>query len=129
MGLITTLDVVEDKDAPVVSDFKDAKPNEVTLIWDEDIQLNASEAKITDYCYHTNESNKANKVTIEGNEMKLEFGKDDKLPNGIAYVYVKKENQGHSYQRSDKQWKVRGHYRNVRGTLCWVHGYEKQFNI
>ena len=77
--------------------------------------MNKKEVRTSDKVYKVNlnsrPSKNSNKVIIKD------------------YVYAKKENQGHSYQRSDKQWKVRGHYRNVRGTLCWVHGYEKQFNI
>ncbi|NLU51737.1 MAG: Ig-like domain-containing protein [Clostridiaceae bacterium] len=90
MGLITTLDVVEDDEAPVVVGYKDAKPNSVVLIWSEDIEPNGS-YDAEDY-YHTNKNNKvSSQPEIEGNEMKLVFDNDHKLPNGTAYVYVLKD--------------------------------------
>ena len=51
-------------------------------------------------------------------------------PNKVEikhYKYEHKENQGHIYNKSDKQWRVRGHYRNIKGTLYWVNEYEKSF--
>lgn len=43
------------------------------------------------------------------------------------YKYAKKDYQGHTYTKSDKQWKVRGHYRRIHDTLCWIDSYEKSF--
>lgn len=43
------------------------------------------------------------------------------------YKYEKKEYQGRPYHKSDKTWKVRGHFRNVKGTLHWIASYDKQF--
>ncbi len=96
-----TLTVVEDKEAPTIVDYKDAEPYEITLIWSEDIEfVETSATKITageelEKFYHTNTRDYAKSVEIDGNEMTLKFDKDDgmdtRLPEGTAYVYVKKE--------------------------------------
>jgi hypothetical protein len=65
------LTVVEDTTAPVVVGFKDAKTNEVTLIFNEDIQFVDDPVDIEDNFYHTNTSNDASAVEIEGNELTL----------------------------------------------------------
>lgn len=67
------------------------------------------------------------KINLENNKMKQIYNSNKvKIKN---YKYEKKEYQGHSYNRSQKQWKVRGHYRNVKGTLYWVNSYDKQFIV
>lgn len=86
------LDVVEDEDGPVVVGYKDAKPNKVTLIFDEDVELLAeedSEGFWPDF-YHTNENNVADDVKVEGKEVTLTFTTDS-LPEGRAYIYIKKD--------------------------------------
>jgi len=89
IGYSTTLPVNEDKEAPYVVSFKDAKPNSVTLIWNEDIEV--LKPAVTNY-YHTNSTNDVSKAPeIDGKEMKLTFSDSHKLPNGTAYVYVLKE--------------------------------------
>jgi hypothetical protein len=94
------LTVVEDTTAPVVVGFKDAKPNTVTLIFNEDIQFVDYEDSsviddvtvLDDKFYHTNTSNDATSVEIEGNELTLKFADEDvELPAGTAYIYVAKE--------------------------------------
>lgn len=89
LGFKTTLTVVEDKDAPEVVSYEDAKPYSVTLVWNEDISfISKDSAKY----YHTNSSNPVSEApVIDGNKMTLTFDKDHKLPNGTAYVYVMKE--------------------------------------
>jgi hypothetical protein len=91
------LDVVEDEEAPYVVDYKDATPNGVTLIFNEDIQL-ADDVTKADF-YHTNSKNTVDQdidpdtagdqigAEVEGNELKLTF-KDNPLPEGTAYVYI-----------------------------------------
>ena len=87
---------------------------------------------ITSLIYHLlNEKNirttdKVYKIRLNNHKIKKVNSNKVILKN---YKYEKKENQGHIYNRSDKQWKVRGHYRNVRGTLYWVNSYDKQFII
>ena len=89
------IEVVEDTDAPEVIGYKDAKRDQVTLIFNEDIERLSND--VEDF-YHTNSSNHVvqidssddNDVVINGNEMTLHFdGPDNKLPEGTAYVYVK----------------------------------------
>jgi len=86
-----TVTVAEDKDAPVVTGYKDATPTSVTLIWSEDLEINAAAAA---GFYHTNSGNPidANLTAseIDGNEMTLKFTTNE-LPQGTAYVYVLKE--------------------------------------
>lgn len=68
---------------------------------------------------------KVYKVNLNNNKMKQIYN-----PNKVEikhYKYEHKENQGHIYNKSDKQWRVRGHYRNIKGTLYWVNEYEKSF--
>lgn len=101
IGKLFTLQVVPDEEEPVVIGYEGAKRNKVTLLWNEDIQINATlnadgelvagEA-LGDF-YHTNSKNPATKVTKDGNKLTLEFGDDDEnwLPAGTAYVYVAKD--------------------------------------
>jgi len=90
------VDVVEDITAPTVTGYKDAKRDQVTLIFSEDIQILSQD--IDDY-YHTNTDNKVDggsiiadtsnpNCSVNGNELTLKFS-TYKLPEGVAYVYVK----------------------------------------
>lgn len=83
------IEVVKDTEAPYVTGYKDAKNTEVTLIFNEDIQLESDEEK--DF-YHTNTKNAVNDVDtdvkIDGNELTLTFDDDNKLPDGTSYVYI-----------------------------------------
>lgn len=92
IGSTSTLTVVEDTEAPYVVSYKDAKPNSVVLVWNEDIVLVAG--ALANY-YHTNASNtiaaNLTSAEIDGNEMTLNFADAHKLPNGTAYAYVLKE--------------------------------------
>ncbi len=89
LGYKTTLTVVEDKDAPEVISYEDAKPNSVTLVWNEDISM--INGGLANY-YHTNSSNPVSVTpVVDGKKMTLTFDKNHKLPNGTAYVYVMKE--------------------------------------
>jgi len=101
IGKVFTLEVVADEEAPVVVGYQDAKRNEVTLIWNEDIKLNftlndkgelVDENALKNF-YHTNSNNPATKVTKDGNKLTIEFGPDDDywMPPGTAYVYVLKD--------------------------------------
>lgn len=91
------LDVVEDEDGPVVVDYKDAKPSEVTLIFDEEIKLTDDPEEDPDFLdnfYHTNKNNTAVGLKAEGKELTITFVKDDKdnkLPEGRAYIYIEKD--------------------------------------
>ena len=85
------VEVVEDTEAPYVTGYKDAKRDQVTLIFNEDIELLSSDE---DDFYHTNSSNTVENVNddvkVNGNEMTLYFdGPDNKLPEGTAYIYIK----------------------------------------
>ncbi|OEH92852.1 S-layer homology domain-containing protein [Bacillus solimangrovi] len=82
-----TIEVVVDTEAPEVVDFKDAEPNKVTLVFNEDIELDG--AKNEDF-YHTNTKNMVNKFEVEGNELTLYFD-DNEMPDGTAYVYIEKD--------------------------------------
>ncbi len=95
-----TVDVTEDTEAPYVVGYKDAEPDQVTLIWNEDIEfavgtstaaLNVFDDDGDAYVYHTNNSNDATTAEITDNEMVLTFSDDYLLPEGTAYVYVANE--------------------------------------
>lgn len=97
------LDVVEDETGPVVVGYKDAKPTEVTLIFDEDIKLleeptEGDEDNKTydpDFLanfYHTNKKNPATDLKPSGKELTIKFAEEDgQLPEGRAYLYIEKE--------------------------------------
>ena len=78
------VEVPDDKEAPYVIGYKDASKFGVTLIFNEDIELNDYDEE--DF-YHTNSNNTVNDVELNGAELKLNF-KDNPLPEGKAYVYV-----------------------------------------
>lgn len=89
-----TLKVKEDESGPVVVGYKDAKPTEVTFIFDEDIEL--LEESDEDYgypedylemFYHTNRNNYASDLKVNGNELTIMFD-DSQLPHGRAYIYI-----------------------------------------
>lgn len=100
-----TLDVVEDETGPVVVGYKNAKPTEVTLIFDEDIKLleepnedsegNKTYAGDTEFLanfYHTNKNNPATDLKASGKELTIKFTEEDgQLPEGRAYLYIEKE--------------------------------------
>ncbi len=98
------LTVVKDTEKPYLVGYKDADGYEITLIWNEDIKFasNPDAKELTlpedeeelEKFYHTNSKDTPKKVTIDGNEMTLEFGYnedndyDHLLPAGTAYLYV-----------------------------------------
>ena len=88
IGKLISLNVVKDAEAPVVVGYENAKPTEVTLIWNEDLEFDGEAMK---EWYHTNASNLAATVKIDGNKTKVTFANDKKLAPGTAYVYVLKE--------------------------------------
>ncbi|MBM7571403.1 S-layer homology domain-containing protein [Aquibacillus albus] len=89
-----SLRVISDEDAPEVVGYKNATPNSVTLVFDEEILLTSSADY--DHFYHTNSSNtvdeEANTTTgygaeVDGKELTLYF-KDSTLPSGTAYIFI-----------------------------------------
>lgn len=89
MNTTFDVEVVEDDEAPYVVSYKDADRRGVTLVFNEDIELASTDL---DDFYHTNTSNPVSEVpTVDGNELELKFGEDEKLPEGVAYVYIAKE--------------------------------------
>jgi trimeric autotransporter adhesin len=87
----TTLKLVqvEDKDAPTVAKVVSATPTEVVLEMSEDVT--ATGTSIKDSIYHTNSSNKASDVKVEGKKVTITFSEANKLPNGTAYLYIGKD--------------------------------------
>jgi len=83
-----TATIVEDTEAPVVVDYKDATETSVTLVFDEEIELKDGDKA---NFYHTNTKNAVDSditiANIDGNELTLEFT-ESKLPQGTAYVYI-----------------------------------------
>jgi hypothetical protein len=79
--------VTVDEAAPVVVGFKDASPTSVTLVFNEEIEID--DATLTNY-YHTNTNNVADSVEVDGKELTLDFSSNP-LPAGTAYVYILKE--------------------------------------
>jgi hypothetical protein len=85
--------VVEDTEAPYVTGYKDAKANSITLIFNEDIEIN-EDYDPADSIYHTNTNNMAKLITadsISGNQLKLVFEEGEELPNGTSYIYILKD--------------------------------------
>jgi hypothetical protein len=89
-----TLDVVPDEEAPEVIGYEDAKPYEVTLIFNEDIAIVSSEVK--DF-YHTNYQNPVDgfgkdKLEVkDGNKLHFVFNPEYEMPSGTVYIYIAKE--------------------------------------
>lgn len=83
-----TVNVVEDAKAPKVIGYKDASPEGVTLVFNEEIALEDGDV---DNFYHTNKNNTIDDAItskdIDGRELKLDFS-DNNLPKGTAYVYI-----------------------------------------
>lgn len=100
---VFTVDVVEDETAPVIVGYKNAKPTEVTLIFDEDIKLLEEPEKIdgkdtyktkTDFLekfYHTNKNNTAYDLKVDGKELTIKFALENKMTEGNTYIYIAKE--------------------------------------
>lgn len=100
-----TVDVVEDETAPVIVGYKDAKPTEVTLIFDEDIKLledpvekdgkktydDQSKEDFLEKFYHTNKNNIAKDLEVNGKELTIKFDLDYKMTEGNTYIYLAKE--------------------------------------
>ncbi len=82
--------VVVDNEAPYVTGFKDAKANSITLLFNEDIEINEEEYEAGDI-YHTNTSNPATVSEVSGNQLKLTFAVGNELPNGTSYIYILKD--------------------------------------
>lgn len=80
---VVTMDI--DSDPPVVTSYKNADQNSVTLVFDSDIEV--CDASLSNY-YYSNTSNIATDISITDNEMTLEFS--DTVPAGITYVYIEK---------------------------------------
>lgn len=86
-----TASVEEDKEGPVVVGFKDATPNSVTLIFNEDISIKKKEKE--NY-FHTNGSNtiKENidvEKDVDGKELTLNFAEGRELSiGGVTHVYI-----------------------------------------
>jgi hypothetical protein len=95
-----TLEVVPDDAPPEVIGYEDAKPYEVTLIFNEDIAI---VSKKPDDFYHTNSKNPVVKIAnpddeddpglrvVDGNKLKFEFHEDHAMPSGNAYIYIAKD--------------------------------------
>ena len=89
-----TVKVTEDKESPYVVGYRNAKPTEVTLIFNEDIELlEESDDRYgypEDYLenfYHTNRRNTASDLKVNGKELTIVFT-DSRLPQGRAYIYI-----------------------------------------
>ncbi|WP_053071136.1 MULTISPECIES: cadherin-like beta sandwich domain-containing protein [Clostridium] len=90
-----TIETKKDTKAPRVVDFKDAKDDEVTLIFDKDIKVKDSDSNIIsgsdlEKIYHASdiEANWAEEASIDGKELKIKF-KEDSLGNGPTNIYIK----------------------------------------
>ncbi len=94
VGKTFNLPVVEDTTPPAVTGFKSAKETELVLTWSEDLDkanvVSPSQDSKSSY-YHTNSSNYAKTVEVDGNEMTLTFDSARKLGPGTNYVYVLKD--------------------------------------
>ncbi|MYL53741.1 hypothetical protein GLW08_10375 [Pontibacillus yanchengensis] len=89
------LDMVEDEEAPELVDYKNATPNSVTLVFNEDIKVDDSDLEDLENFYHTNSNNTVVETPeVDGNELTLTFAngedadEDNPLPEGTAYIYV-----------------------------------------
>ncbi len=78
------LDFSIDDNEPEIEGYTSTNLNHVTLIFDEDIKLLGDASDF----WHTNRSNKAKSVKVNGNKLTLEFARNDELPKGTAYIYI-----------------------------------------
>ncbi len=94
-----SLDVDPDDAKPVVVGYKNAKIDEVTLVFDTDITVESTD---DDDIYHTNSKNEVGNddgnltdgsngthkdYELDGNELTLYFDSNE-LPEGTAYIYL-----------------------------------------
>lgn len=97
--------VTEDDSAPVVVGYKNAKTTEVTLVFDEQIEI--ADATAANY-YHTNSGNPiandlvAGDLSDNGKELTLDFTGNE-LPEGTAYVYILKESINDLWDNENSQ--------------------------
>ncbi|MFB5662263.1 S-layer homology domain-containing protein [Alteribacillus sp. HJP-4] len=84
------IDVIAEKDPPVITGHRNADSEHVTLVFNEEVVFDedASEEKILRSFYHTNPSNSATDIDIDGSEIQLHFEEASTLPGGDVYVYV-----------------------------------------
>ncbi len=98
-----TAEVTVDDEAPQVVGYKDATPNGVTLVFNEDIEL--ADGTAANF-YHTNSNNPVdNNITasdIDGNELTLDFTTNN-LPEGTAYIYILKESLNDLWDNENNQ--------------------------
>lgn len=80
-----TVDVKLNSEDLAIVGYKDAKDSEITLVFNKDVQF--KDGKDLEKFYHTSSKNKATEVTIDGNEVTIEFSQDNLLPE-TAYIYV-----------------------------------------
>lgn len=91
-----TLEVVEDEDPPEIIGFENASKSKVTLIFDNDIEINDAD---DDNFYHTNTKNVAGDekgefeegvdYELDGKKLTLKFI-ENPLPDGSATIYISK---------------------------------------
>jgi hypothetical protein len=97
------LQVVPDDEKPSVIGYEKADQNGVTLIWNEDIEINDG-AKAN--FYHTNYKNEVDAditaADVDGNKLKLKFT-DNNLPEGTAYIYVLAESVNDLWDNENDQ--------------------------
>ncbi len=74
-----------DNDPPEIVSYKNADQNSITLVFDSEIKM--VNATLANYYYSTT-SNIATDVSIDGNELILEF--ENEVPSGMTYVYIDK---------------------------------------
>jgi len=98
-----TAEVSVDDEAPQVVGYKDASPNGVTLVFNEDIEL--ADGTAANF-YHTNSNNPVDSnITasdIDGNELTLDFTTNN-LPEGTAYIYILKESLNDLWDNENNQ--------------------------
>jgi len=91
---IVSMDI--DSDPPVVVSYKNADQNSVTLVFDSDIEF--SDATLSNF-YCSNTSNIATDLSIDDNELTIEFS--DPVPAGTAYIYIEKSSLEDSWDNKN----------------------------
>ncbi len=87
IGKKVDVDFAKDKSEPKLVGYKATSLRKVTLVFDEDIIL----VKDKKAFYHTNTGNTAESVEVDGKELTLTFEKDNEMPAGTAYLYIKSD--------------------------------------
>lgn len=82
------LNVEEDKVGPKAIDYENISATEVTIIFDEPLDIAKASQIANKDMYHTNAKKSVKEFKVNGNKLTLIFETDEPLPQGLGYVTI-----------------------------------------